>query len=54
MVKNILLWVVIAIVMMTAYEGFNSNFSGSSNTVPYSTFLSDIKENRLKGVDFKQ
>ncbi len=53
MVKNIVLWVVVAIVLMTAFEGFNSNF-GNNNTVAYSTFLNDIKSNNLKEVDFKR
>ena len=52
MVKNILLWVVVTIVMMTAFEGFNSNF-GNNNTVAYSTFLNDIRTNTLKDVDMK-
>lgn len=54
-VKNIVLWVVVAVVMVTAFEGFNSNFgSNSNNTVAYSTFLNDIKSNTLKEVDFKR
>ncbi len=41
--------------MVTAFEGFNSNFGRSSNnTVAYSTFLNDIKSNTLKEVDFKR
>ena len=52
MFKNILLWVVVAITLMTAFQGFNGNFS-SSNTVEYSTFINDLKENRLKEVNFK-
>lgn len=40
--------------MVTAFEGFNSNFGSSSNTVAYSTFLNDIKSNTLKEVDFKR
>lgn len=53
-VKNIVLWVVVAVVMVTAFEGFNSNFGSNSNTVAYSTFLNDIKSNTLKEVDFKR
>ncbi|MDD6911109.1 ATP-dependent zinc metalloprotease FtsH [Actinobacillus minor] len=53
-VKNIVLWVVVAVVMVTAFEGFNSNFGSSSNIVAYSTFLNDIKSNTLKEVDFKR
>lgn len=52
MFKNILLWVVVAVTLMTAFQGFNGNFS-SSNTVEYSTFINDLKENRLKEVNFK-
>ncbi|WP_301097982.1 ATP-dependent zinc metalloprotease FtsH [Otariodibacter sp.] len=52
MLKNILLWAVIAITLMTAFQGFNSSF-GSNDTVEYSTFINDLKENRLKSVDFK-
>ncbi|MGX2956314.1 ATP-dependent zinc metalloprotease FtsH [Ursidibacter arcticus] len=52
MFKNILLWVVIGLTLMTAFQGFNTNF-GSTNTVEYSTFINDLKENRLKSVNFK-
>ena len=51
-VKNIILWVVVAIVLMTAFEGFNSNFGNNANNlVAYSTFLNDIRTNTLKDVD---
>ena len=50
--KNIILWVVVAVVLMTAFEGFNSNFgSNANNSVAYSTFLNDIRTNTLKDVD---
>ena len=50
--KNIILWVVVAIVLMTAFEGFNSNFgNNANNSVAYSTFLNDIRTNTLKDVD---
>lgn len=53
--KNIILWVVVAVVLMTAFEGFNSNLlSGNTNTVAYSTFLKDVKSDSLKEVDFKR
>lgn len=53
-VKNIILWFVVAIVLMTAFEGFTNFGSNSNNTVAYSTFLSDVKSNTLKDVDFKR
>ncbi|MGX2969807.1 ATP-dependent zinc metalloprotease FtsH [Ursidibacter sp. B-7004-1] len=52
MFKNILLWVVIGLTLMTAFQGFNTNF-GSTNTVEYSKFINDLKDNRLKSVNFK-
>lgn len=52
MFKNILLWAVVGIVLMTAFQGFNTSFT-SANTVEYSTFINDLKENRLKEVNFK-
>lgn len=52
MFKNILLWAVIGIALMTAFQGFNSSFT-SANTVEYSTFINDLKENRLKEVNFQ-
>ncbi|MBR0573945.1 MULTISPECIES: ATP-dependent zinc metalloprotease FtsH [Pasteurellaceae] len=52
MVKNVLLWVVVAVVLMTAFEGFNS-INTSANTVEYSTFIKDLDNHHLKGVDFK-
>ncbi|MFU2111269.1 ATP-dependent zinc metalloprotease FtsH [Glaesserella parasuis] len=52
MFKNILLWVVIGITLMTAFQGFESNFN-SANTVEYSTFINDLKQNRLREVNFK-
>ncbi len=53
-VKNIILWVVVAVVMMTAFEGFSSFGNAGTNRVAYSTFLNDIKTNSLKEVEFKQ
>ncbi|WP_373767015.1 ATP-dependent zinc metalloprotease FtsH [Glaesserella sp.] len=53
MFKNILLWVVVGLTLMTAFQGFNGNFGTTSN-VAYSTFLNDIKNDRLKEVDFKR
>ncbi|QLB20147.1 ATP-dependent metalloprotease [Vespertiliibacter pulmonis] len=52
MFKNILLWVVVGIVLITAFQGFNGSFS-SANNVEYSTFINDLKENRLKEVNFQ-
>ena len=42
MVKNLVLWVVVAVVMMTAYQSFNSN--GVSDSTDYTTFVYDVNE----------
>ncbi|MDO4697626.1 MAG: ATP-dependent zinc metalloprotease FtsH [Pasteurellaceae bacterium] len=52
MFKNILLWAVIGIALMTAFQGFNNNFT-SANNVEYSTFINDLKDNRIKEVNFQ-
>ncbi len=52
MFKNILLWVVIGVVLMSAFQGF-STFNTTANSVEYSTFINDLKDNRLKEVNFK-
>ncbi|MCK3656281.1 ATP-dependent metalloprotease [Pasteurellaceae bacterium Macca] len=54
MFKNILLWVVVGITLMTAFQGFNGAFGGGDNNTPYSTFLNDIKSDRIREVNFKR
>lgn len=50
MVKNLVLWVVVAVVMMTAYQGFNS--TDSSNQTDYTTFITDVGNNQVAQVKF--
>lgn len=50
MVKNLVLWVVVAIVMMTAYQSFNSN--GVSDSTDYTTFVYDVSNSQVKEVRF--
>ncbi|MGC7559466.1 ATP-dependent zinc metalloprotease FtsH [Pasteurella sp. PK-2025] len=50
MVKNLILWVVVAVVMMTAYQGFNSSSSG--NTLDYTTFISDVGNDQVRQARF--
>ncbi len=51
MVKNIVLWVVIAIIMMTAYQGF-SDHSSSDNRVTYTNFISDVAKSDVAATKF--
>ena len=50
MVKNLVLWVVVAVVMMTAYQGFNS--TETSNQTDYTTFITDVGNNQVSQVKF--
>ncbi|MDU4396450.1 MAG: ATP-dependent metallopeptidase FtsH/Yme1/Tma family protein, partial [Haemophilus parainfluenzae] len=50
MVKNLVLWVVVAIVMMTAYQSFNSNGVGDSTN--YTTFVYDVSNSQVKEARF--
>ncbi|EIJ68330.1 ATP-dependent zinc metalloprotease FtsH [Pasteurella bettyae] len=51
MVKNIILWVVIAVVMMTAYQGFSSSANG--NATDYTTFVTDVGNNQVAQARFE-
>lgn len=50
MVKNLILWVVVAVVMMTAYQSFSSTSSG--DTIDYTTFISDVENNQVRQARF--
>ncbi|MBL8251172.1 MAG: ATP-dependent zinc metalloprotease FtsH [Candidatus Competibacter sp.] len=49
MVKNILLWVVIAVVLMSVFNSFGPKVAPSAQ-MPYSQFLQDAKEGRIAQV----
>ena len=51
MVKNLILWVVVAVVMMTAYQSFNSASSG--NVTDYTTFITDIENGQVRQAKFE-
>ena len=51
MVKNIILWVVIALVMMTVFKNFSN--SSMSEEITYSQFISDIKTGRIGTVSIE-
>jgi cell division protease FtsH len=51
--KNIVLWVVIAVVMMVVFTTF-SNRTAQPHVVPYSQFLADVKTSTVRSVTFKE
>ncbi|WP_249960998.1 ATP-dependent zinc metalloprotease FtsH [Histophilus somni] len=52
MVKNIVLWIVVAVVMMTAYQSFSGN--SSNNAIDYTTFISDVENNQVSATKFNE
>ena len=51
MVKNLILWLVVAVVMMTAYQSFNSASNG--NVTDYTTFITDIENGQVRQAKFE-
>ncbi|WP_417760296.1 ATP-dependent zinc metalloprotease FtsH [Shewanella sp.] len=52
MAKNIILWVVIAVVLMSVFQGFSPS-SSSSKSIEYSTFLDDVRSGQIASVEVK-
>ena len=51
MMKNLILWVVIALVMMTVFKNFSN--PAMSGEITYSQFISDVKTGRVASVDIE-
>ena len=51
MAKSLILWVVVAVVMMTAYQTFNSASNG--NVTDYTTFITDIENGQVRQAKFE-
>lgn len=49
--KNILLWLVIAMVLMSVFNNFTDPNSGTNNEIDYSTFLAQIREGNVSAVE---
>ena len=50
MTKNILLWLVIAMVLMSVFDNFTTGQSGRTTEVDYSTFLAEVKQGNVAAV----
>jgi len=49
LVKNLLLWVVIAVVLMSVFQGFNQP-AATPSALSYSQFINEVKNSRVKTV----
>ncbi|MDH3354227.1 MAG: ATP-dependent zinc metalloprotease FtsH, partial [Chromatiales bacterium] len=50
MVKNVLLWVVIAVVLMSVFNNFGPQQQSASSQLEYSQFIKDVKQGQVKSV----
>lgn len=51
LVKNLLLWVVVAVVLMVVFQSFSPKTAGAGGEVVYSQFVTDVQNDRIKQVD---
>ena len=52
MAKNLILWVVIAVVLMTVFQGYSPS-SSSASKMDYSAFLDDVRSGQVNTVEIK-
>ncbi|HUO78538.1 MAG TPA: ATP-dependent metallopeptidase FtsH/Yme1/Tma family protein, partial [Steroidobacteraceae bacterium] len=52
MTKNIILWVVIAVVLLAVFSNFSAR-TGSSPEIPYSQFLTEVDNNAIRDAEIK-
>ena len=50
LVKNLMLWVVVAVVLMVVFNSFSPKVA-TSQDVMYSQFMTDVRNDRIKAVD---
>ena len=51
--KNLMLWVVVAVVLMVVFQSFSPKMGGGQEVV-YSQFVDDVSNDRIKKVDFSE
>ncbi len=49
--KNILLWLVIAMVLMSVFNNFTGSTGDSNNEIDYSTFLAQVRQGNISAVE---
>ncbi len=49
MAKNLILWIIIAVILMSVFNSFGPS-SQPSSTIPYSQFLEQVRNGNVKGV----
>ena len=49
--KNLLLWVVVAVVLMVVFQSFSPKLAGAPQEIIYSQFIADVEADRIRKVD---
>ncbi|NNC24650.1 hypothetical protein HKX41_10960, partial [Salinisphaera sp. USBA-960] len=49
--KNLLLWVIVAVVLMVVFQAFGPRNAGT-DVVPYDQFVSQVQNDRIKEIRF--
>ncbi|KAE8177004.1 ATP-dependent zinc metalloprotease FtsH [Photobacterium carnosum] len=52
MAKNLILWLVIAVVLMSVFQSFGTNSNSTKGLVDYTTFVRQIGQDQIKEVQF--
>ena len=52
MAKNLILWVVIAVVLMSVFQGYSPS-STTASKMDYSAFLDDVRSGQINTVEIK-
>jgi cell division protease FtsH len=55
LVKNLMLWVVVAVVLMVVFQSFSPKLAGAASTeVQYSEFIQSVRDDKVKKVDIAE
>jgi cell division protease FtsH len=54
LVKNLLITLAVALVLMTVFQSFSPSFSNAPQEVTYSAFLSEVDADKIKKVEFTE
>src|SRR5690242_10062667 len=50
--KNLLLWVIVAVVLLAVFQSFSTGRSDAAQEVAYSSFLDEVHTDAIKSVQF--
>jgi cell division protease FtsH len=55
LIKNLMLWVVVAVVLMVVFQSFSPKLAGAaSSEIQYSEFIQAVRDNQIKKVDIAE